>query len=173
MVAGRTDPTLTVLAEAAGTSDRMLIYYFKTREALLSEAMTSIRTRLRRNVAAALATIDPADVEAGIAALLSERCSAAGASHSRLLQEAAGRAMRDEVPFVEFISDTVSDATAEAEVTARRLGAGEIDAQTFGTLFTAISRALSADALATGASERIDRAIDAAARQLTDVLALN
>ena len=39
---GRTDLTLVVLAEAAGTSDRMLVYYFKTREALLNEAMASI-----------------------------------------------------------------------------------------------------------------------------------
>jgi AcrR family transcriptional regulator len=170
--AGRTDLTLVILAEAAGTSDRMLVYYFKTREALLNEVMATIRSRRRRDVAATLASIDPDDIEAGITQVLGGLCAPEAASRTRLFQEAAGRAMREESSFVEFIEGCIADAVAEAEVAARRLGAADIEAQTFGTLFTALSTSLPGDALATGPSERIDRAVLAAARALTSVMAL-
>ncbi len=45
---GRVDQTLEALAAAAGTSDRMLVYYFETRDALAAEAVRLLRERRRQ-----------------------------------------------------------------------------------------------------------------------------
>ena len=49
---GRTDLTLVVLAEAAGTSDRMLVYHFESKDALVADLLVRAVERL----AAALLT---------------------------------------------------------------------------------------------------------------------
>lgn len=167
---GRTDLTLVVLAEAASTSDRMLVYYFKTREALLNEAMVAIRTRRRKKLAAVLAQISRADVREGITNALTWVCSEENAASTRLYFEAAGRGFRDEAPFVEFLEGVVSDSVTEAEVAARRLGADDINAQNFGTLFSALAIALAGDVQTTGQVDRVERAITAAAASLSRLL---
>lgn len=168
--AGRTDLTLTVLAEAAGTSDRMLVYYFKTREALLQEAMAAIRTRRRKDLSAALARIDPDEVTVGIRQVLTDLSAPGHTATTRLYLDAAGRAAREEDPFVAFLADVIDDAVAEAEMTARRLGADDLAANTFGTLFAAASGGLAADALATAQGDRVARACESAAAALAAVL---
>lgn len=168
--AGRTDLTLVVLAEAAGTSDRMLVYYFKTREALLNEAMASIRSRRRKQLATALARISRADVREGIEKALTWQCSEENAAGTRLHFEAAGRGFRNEAPFVDFLEGVVNDSVTEAEVAARRLGAEDINAQNFGTLFSALAIALAGDVQTTGQTERVERGIAAASASLARLL---
>ena len=54
---GRTDLPLVAWLKRAGTSDRMLVYYFKTREALLTEVLHTVRSRRRKELAAGLAPL--------------------------------------------------------------------------------------------------------------------
>lgn len=165
--AGRTDLTLVTLAEAAGTSDRMLVYYFKTREALLTEAMDTIRVRRRKQLGAALARISRKDPAEGLRQILQWLCSEENAAATRLWFDAAGRGVRDEEPFPAFLAGVLRDSVEEAEIAARRLGAEDLAAQTFGTMFSALSTSLACDAQSTGDHDRLGRAIDHAA----DVLA--
>jgi AcrR family transcriptional regulator len=51
---GMAGASLRPLAKAAGTSDRMLVYYFETREALLAVTLERVATRLRATLDAAL-----------------------------------------------------------------------------------------------------------------------
>lgn len=170
---GRTDLTLVVLAEEAGTSDRMLIYYFKTREALLTEAMDTIRVRRRKQLGAALARITRAEPTDGIGQILRWLCSDENAAATRLWYDAAGRGVNNEDPFPGFLTGVIRDTVEEAEVAARRLGAADFDAQTFGTLFGALSTSLACDSWATGDSDRVERAIERSAGDLASLLVPN
>ena len=167
---GRTDLTLVVLAEAAGTSDRMLIYYFKTREALVTEAMDTIRARRRKQLGAALARITRSDPADGIRQILQWLCSEENAAATRLYYDAAGRGVLGEEPFPEFLRGTMRDTIEEAEMAARRLGAPDLEAQTFGTLFGSLCTSLACDRQTTGDEDRVGRAIDTAASNLTALL---
>ncbi len=167
---GRTDLSLVVLAEAAGTSDRMLVYYFKTREALLTEAVKTIRARRRKELTQALAGVPRSrPVADGLRDALRWLSGEENACATRLFYDAAGRGFRAEAPFREFLEGAIQDSLDEAALTARRLGAGETDARTFATMFSALATSLACDRQVTGDHERVDRAIDAAA----DALALS
>lgn len=169
--AGRTDLTLVVLAAAAGTSDRMLIYYFKTREALLTEAMDTIRVRRRKQLGSALARISRKEPSEGLRQILQWLCSDENAAATRLwFDAAAGRGVNEEEPFPAFLAGVLRDSVEEAEVAARRLGAEDIAAQTFGTMFSALSTSLACDGQTTGDTERIGRAIDLSADMLAQLI---
>jgi AcrR family transcriptional regulator len=168
---GRTDLSLVVLADAAETSDRMLVYYFKTREALLTEAINNIRRRRRRTLAVSLARIPRADIETDLRQVLEGLCADESASATRLFYDAAARGFRGEAPFRAFLEGTIRDSIDEAAQTARRLGADASGAETFGTLFAALSASLACDLQATNDRERIDLTIAVAAKTLVAQLA--
>lgn len=167
---GRTDSSLVVLAEAAGTSDRMLIYYFKTREALLTEAAETIRRRRTARLSAALARVTRAEAAEGVEQILQWLASEENAAATRLYHDAAGRGLRGEAPFASFVKAVVEDTVHEAELAARRLGASEDQARAFGTVFNALSTALACDLQATGDEERVHAAIHESAGSLSELL---
>lgn len=169
--AGRTDLPLVALAQAAGTSDRMLVYYFKTREALVGEALDRIRSHRRTELAAALARVPRAtDPTEGFASVLHWMASEDDAASVRFFYDAGSRGFGDDEPFCRFLEGSIRDAVDEATLAARRLGADEATAVVFGTMFAAMSAALAADRLATGDLERVDRTIDSAADVLAGTL---
>ena len=53
---GLSDLSLRPLAEAIGTSARLLIYHYKSKEALLGEVLDNMQTRLRQSFATLLQT---------------------------------------------------------------------------------------------------------------------
>lgn len=75
---GMTDTGIRALARAAGTSDRMLIYYFGTREAVVDEALGLIVQGL----------------EAGLDAAVGDRRRAAGQLFDDLLRQCADPALQ-------------------------------------------------------------------------------
>ena len=169
--AGRTDLPLVSLAKGAGTSDGMLVYYFKTREALVSEALDRIRAHRRTQLATELARVPRADSPTdGFAAVLRWMASEDDAASVRFFYDAGSRGFGDDDAFCRFLQGSIRDAVDEATLTARRLGADETTAESFGTMFTAMSAALAADRLATGDLDRIERAIDSAAGVLAGTL---
>ena len=173
MARGTADVPLVELAEAAGTSDRMLVYYFKTREALLTEAVGTIRRRRQTALAAALAKVarstDPVNALTGVLQRMVDVDDATGA---RLVAASAGRAFQAEAPFDAFCEGSMRDTVDEAALTARRMGADEAHAADFGTLFAAMASALALDLLTTGDRERVDAAIGAGASALVTTLGL-
>lgn len=170
--AGRTDLPLVALAQAAGTSDRMLVYYFKTREALVSEALERIRARRRAKLANELGRVPRApDPQTGIGEVMRWMASSSDSAAIQFFYDAGSRGFGADGPFHDFLEGSIRDSVDEAALTARRMGADESHAESFGTMFTALGTSLAGDLLATGDTERIDRAIDAASAALTAALA--
>jgi AcrR family transcriptional regulator len=170
---GRTDLPLVTLAEAAGTSDRMLVYYFKTRDALLTEVVQSIRTRRRRRLAQALAALPNADSpEDGLRQVLDWVTSDDNAPHVRLYYDALVHSFNDEEPFAGFAQETLRDWVSEGTTAARALGADEERSRAFGTVLAATAMALAADRLITGEEERVDRCLAGTTAALLSMLRL-
>lgn len=175
MVQGRVDVPLVELADAAGTSDRMLVYYFKTREALLTEAVAAVRRRRQTALSTALAKVPRStDPVAALTAVLHGLVDVAvdDVTGARLVAASAGPAFQAEAPFDAFCEASTRDAVDEAALTARRMGADEGHAADFGTLFAAMASALALDLLTTGDTERVEAAIGAGASALVTTLGL-
>lgn len=90
--------SLRPLAAALGTSDRMLLYYFGTREALLHAVLDAVGARLRGRLEDALPVrpLAPAALLERTWALLTEP---AAEGHLRLSIEISGLAARGREPF--------------------------------------------------------------------------
>lgn len=171
LTAGRTDMSLVKLADAAETSDRMLLYYFKTRDALLTEVLSTVRARRRRQLASALARVSkPPKARGDIVEVLRWIASPDDATAVRFFYEAGGQGFREEAPFDAFLAGTLRDWVDEATLTARRLGTSVESAARFGTMFAALGPALACDLLATGDTERVHATIDTAAGSLAALL---
>lgn len=168
---GRTDLPLVSLAEAAGTSDRMLVYYFKTREGLLSEAVESIRVRRRDDLLAITNKMVSRDAAPRVLDdLLRWVTSTDNEAAIRLFYDAAGRGFHQEAPFGEFLSQSLQDWVDAGTQAARRVGAGADSARSFATILAATAQAMAADRLGTGDGERVDQAIPAAVSALVSML---
>lgn len=90
--------SLRPLAAALGTSDRMLLYYFGTRDGLLVAVLGAVGEQLQTGLAAALPgdPVPPARLLADAwAALQAPEVEA----HLRLYMEISGLAVRDREPF--------------------------------------------------------------------------
>lgn len=103
--------SLRPLAAALGTSDRMLLYYFGTREQLLTAVLGAVGERLQDQLAAALpaARVPPAELLRGLASALHDP---AAESSLRLYVEVSGLAARGHEPY-----RTVAAAVAEGWLT--------------------------------------------------------
>lgn len=168
---GRVDQTLDAFAEAAGTSDRMLLYYFETRDALVAEAIRLLRAR-RRQVANTVMTrisLAPTAIE-GIRDGLVWLTEPEQIAITRLLRTTTARALRGEELFEAFVDDTISDWIEEATLTGRRLGADAETATVFATLLVALGDALAVDRYATTDLERIEASILSAASLLAGLV---
>lgn len=168
---GRVDQTLQALAAAADTSDRMLIYYFETRDALIAEAVRLLRER-RRQVANTVMTrisLAPTAIE-GIRDALLWLTEPDQIAVTRLLRTTTARALRGEELFEEFVDSTIGDWIEEATLTGRRLGADAETAAVFATLLVALGDALAVDRYATTDLDRIEASIMSAASLLAGLV---
>jgi AcrR family transcriptional regulator len=153
---GRTDLPLVSLAQAANTSDRMLVYYFKTRDALLAEVVQSIRIRRRRRLAQALAAIPNSSTPAeGLDSVLAWVTADENAADIRLFYDAIVQGFHHQEPFASFAAETLEDWIAESATAARAVGVDEERARVFGTMLAATAQALAADRLTTGDTTRV------------------
>ncbi len=174
LTTGRTDLSLVTLATAAGTSDRMLVYYFKTRESLLSEALEAIRARRHSRLSTVLARVTRSDdVTAGLLDALQWMTSADDPGAVRFFYDAGGQGLRNDEPFASFLRLSLEGFVSEATLAARRMGADESHAEAFGTMFTAVSQALACDLLTSGDTERITQTLGPTAHALAGTLGLD
>lgn len=122
--------TLRPLARAAGTSDRMLLYYFPDKQALLAAAADRVAARLMALLATVPATPqDPAALEAHLAAAAQDP---ALAPYLALWLDIAARAARGDAfwrarghaigqGFLAFIADRLALPAEDRPATARAL----------------------------------------------------
>ncbi len=123
--------SLRPLARALGTSDRMLLYYFGSRDRLLAAVLDAVGAQLQEHLTTALpsAPLPPDRLLAAAAAVL---LTPGPEAHLRLYVEVSGLAARGQEPF-----RTVAAAVAASWRTwlAERLDApGDRDAAAAGVL---------------------------------------
>ena len=157
------DRSLRQLAEALGTSHRMLIYHFGSKEGFLVAIVHEVEERQRQ----ALAELNAdADGEAGGASLavLMDRFWRRLADpslwpHERLFFELYGRALSGQPAFTSFLDGIVTSWLEPATDLARAHGVPAAEARAHARLGLAVTRGLLLDLLATGDRTGVDEAM--------------
>jgi len=165
---GLADLSLRPLAAAIKTSPRMLLYFFGTKERLISEALAHFRKHEQRDFQRAVSKSKPQDI---IQSLLRDwRLSASSkrAKYSRLFFEIYGLALQDPKRFPRFLESAVGDWLSLFEKALAEFGLPPATARTLATLALGTIRGLHLDLLATGDHKRTE----AAFREMLRLLSL-
>jgi AcrR family transcriptional regulator len=158
LAGGIADKSLRAIAEAAGTSHRMLIHHFGSRERLLVEVIQAVEARQR-------SALSELGAESGqVSGELADRFwkhlrSPELAPQERLFFEVYGQALQGRQwaqPLLEgIVEDWVGPVAAMLEADA----ASPETARTVARLCVAVSRGLLLDVLATGDDHEVDTAM--------------
>jgi AcrR family transcriptional regulator len=166
LAGGIADKSLRAIAEAAGTSHRMLIHHFGSREGLLVEVIRAVEARQRAALGDLVA--DPGEEPAELGLRFWERLRSPDlAPQERLFFEVYGQALQGRAwaqPLLDgIVENWVGPVAAMLEAGA---GVSPETARTIARLQVAVGRGLLLDVLATGD----DREVDAAMRYFWDML---
>ena len=157
---GISDLSLRELAAAIGTSHRMLIHHFGSKEGLWIEVIRAVEARQRDVLAELLpdVTDDPAEAMRAWWRHISDPSLW---PNERLFFEVYGQALQGRPGTTELL-DGIVDAWLEPSVAINmRLGMDEPTARAIGRLGIAVVRGLLLDLLATGDRDGVDAALEA------------
>jgi AcrR family transcriptional regulator len=156
---GLSDVSLRELATGLGTSHRMLIYYFGSKEGLLVEVVREVERR-QQSVLLAMAQ-DGTGSLADVARRFWQALRAPElASSERLFFELYGQALQGRPYAVPFLVGVV-DSWVELSIPAlRAAGLSDADAHAQARLGLAVVRGLLLDVLATGDGAGVDAAFE-------------
>lgn len=156
---GLAELSLRTLAEALGTSHRMLVYHFGSKEGLLAEVVATVEAG-QRDALARLADADAPPREA-LRAFWAGLADPALHGHVRLFFELTAQALLGR-PGTERLRETLVEPWIEV-VAARgeRFGLPPEAARAQARLGVAVTRGLLLDLLATGDRAGVDAAMDA------------
>jgi AcrR family transcriptional regulator len=155
---GVSDLTLRGLAAAIGSSHRMLLYHFGSKEALLVEVIKLVEQR-QRDALAEIELDDPSP--AGITRAFWRRLSAPElAANERLFFEIYGQALQGRPGTTELLDGIVDGWLAPVVALLDRLGFPSENAAAQARLGIAVTRGLLLDLLATGDRLACDAAIE-------------
>jgi AcrR family transcriptional regulator len=167
---GISDLSLRRLAAALGTSHRMLIYHFGSKEGLLVEVIRAVEQR-QRDALAGLAR-DPSLSPAETMRRMWERLADPSLSpHERLFFEVYGQALQGRAhaaPLLDGIVEHWLDPLTEFAI---ELGMPAGTARANARLWVAVARGLLLDLLATGDRRGVDEALEQFSSQLEAALA--
>lgn len=152
---GVSDLSLRPLAKAVGTSPRVLLYYFGSREKMLAMLFEDIRQQQRTKYGGTWA------------ATLGEACRAAWADfmntgrekHFRLYFEAYGLALRNPELYRDFLDSTIEDWLNSIGTPLSAEGADRSEARALASVILAGMRGFMLDYCTTHDRDRLDRAI--------------
>jgi len=114
--------SLRPLAERVGTSARLLIYHFGSKEALVGAALAEVRLHIGASLAGRAAAIKPNSLRAMVMMFWDWAIETANQRYFRLLFEVDGLAMYDQFRF----SETVRRANSAVWVTLIERAAGRL-----------------------------------------------
>ncbi|WEK13473.1 MAG: helix-turn-helix domain containing protein [Candidatus Microbacterium phytovorans] len=157
---GIEDFTLARLAAALGTSSRMLIYHFGSRDELLARVQRELRHRVTIDLRARRLDTLSAAVRA------TWDYYVARLPHMQLFHHLAARAFENPTDFTAFTDTAVSEWEAFFTEVAEREGYAEGEAHAAGRLALAGFRGLIQDLLLTGDRNQLERSIDLFAEML-------
>ncbi|WP_222853505.1 TetR/AcrR family transcriptional regulator [Fodinicola acaciae] len=159
---GSADLSLRQLAKATGTSHRMLLYHFGSKEGLLIEVVRAVEERQRRIFAELDADVDTDDPAAvgEMARRFWRRLSAPeNWPYVRLLFEIYGRALQGDQRTAPLLDGIVSSWVEPLTQWAARRGLPPAKARAFARLGVAVPRGLLLDLMATGDHQAVDEAM--------------
>ena len=155
---GLADLSLRPLARAVGTSARILLYHFGSKEELVAAALREARAR----EAATMASYRASARHVPLAELLDSAWRWVSAERNepflRLFFEVYGLALQDASRFPGFLDSVVADWLPMVESTLCEGGVERARARALAPLVVAVQRGLLLDLLATGARRRVNRA---------------
>jgi AcrR family transcriptional regulator len=155
---GLSDLSLRPLAEAVGTSPRILLYYFNSKEELIAGVMTGARER-QRTIFDKL----PRNPESYAETVRAAWAAMSEPKHERVFRlffEVYGLALQDPKRFPGFIERAVDDWLGYLGAGALRDGHTKADARAIATVLLAGYRGFLLDLCATGDRKRINRAVE-------------
>jgi AcrR family transcriptional regulator len=150
---GVADLSLRPLAERVGSSARLLIYHFGSKEKLLVEALAAVRIRVAKSLTERSAQIRPASLSEVLLMFWDWATATANQNYFRLLFEVDGLSMFNRVVFSD---QAVRDGTT-VWLTLIEKSAGTANA----TLIMGALNGLLQDFLTTGDRERTTEALHA------------
>ena len=151
------DTSLRGIAEALGTSHRMLIYHFGSREGLLAEVTREVEARQRALMTATYDT-DLPPLEA--AARYWEETVEATLRYGPLFFELAANAMQGKDHAVALREELIAAWLPSVTDLCRAIGIPEAQAETHARLALGAARGLLLDLLVSGQREQVARAAD-------------
>jgi AcrR family transcriptional regulator len=155
---GISDKSLRAIAELAGTSHRMLIHHFGSREGLLVEVIREVEQR-QRDALAELRS-EPGDDPAERGRRFWEHLrSPELAAQERLFFEVYGQALQGRRWAQPLLDGIVEDWVGPVAEMLIADGAPPESARIIARLSVAVSRGLLLDVLATGEEEEVDAAM--------------
>ncbi|MET7770751.1 TetR/AcrR family transcriptional regulator [Nocardia sp. NPDC005366] len=151
---GLAELSLRPLAAAIGTSSRMLIYYFDTKEELLVQALATQRP----DIAALFADIaDASALRECLTDFFESSLSGDGATSVRVLLQVLGAACAPGSPYARYAHDAIATFVAELSAALRRVDISD-DTEAVATLLISGLRGVIQDRLITGDVARTARA---------------
>lgn len=153
---GITDLSLRPLAKAVDSSPRVLLYYFGSKEKMVTRVIDAIRVRQR----AAFDKIKGATFFEACQGVWKEMRAPASVPFFRLYFEVYGLALRNPRRYKKFLHSTVNDWLDLIAADLRSEGLKPLDARLLASAILAGLRGFMLDLCATHDHRRIDRAVD-------------
>jgi AcrR family transcriptional regulator len=154
---GLSDLSLRELAAAIGSSHRMLLYHFGSKEGLIVAIIRTVEQQQRD----AFLSIDPDATSADAMREMWRRFTTpALGPHERLFYEIYGQALQGRPGAVDMLDGVIDDWVAPATAYARARGADPDVARVDARLSVAVIRGLLLDWLATGDRHAVDAAFE-------------
>lgn len=156
---GLGDVSLRQMAAALGTSHRMLIYHFGSKEGLLVEVVNEVERRQRESVAALGENerLSPAETVRRMWRTLADSSLW---PFERLFFEVYGGALQGRPHMTNFLDGIVDSWLQPATALGVRMGLPKRDAKAWARLGLAVTRGLLLDLLATGDRRGCDDAME-------------
>jgi AcrR family transcriptional regulator len=170
LAGGISDKSLRAIAEAAGTSHRMLIHHFGSREGLLVEVIREVEAQQRATLMAL--RDESGEVTEDQADRFWQHLRSPGlAPQERLFFEVYGQALQGRPWATPMLDGVVEDWVAPVAAMGEARGASPELARVVARLYVAVGRGLLLDVLATGEGEEVDAAMQLFAAMLQAHLA--
>jgi AcrR family transcriptional regulator len=153
---GLGDRSLRAIADDLGTSHRMLIYHFGSREGLVAAVSLAVEARQREVMSTTYAGADADPL--GAAAAYWDDTVAATRRYGPLFFEAAAHAAQGRPHAEDFARGMVADWLPAVTEQCRRAGIPDDEAEDHARLALAATRGLLLDLLVTGDDDAVGRA---------------
>jgi AcrR family transcriptional regulator len=146
---GLANLSLRPLAAATGTSARMLVYHFGSKERLIAEAMNEIRTRQQKLAETWIRSHPAASFDEFLELVWSWVAAAEHEPYLRFFLEVLGRGIGDAEPFAEFSRSTFADWVSWVQRRFKKAGRRAEKAKALAILTVSTIRGLALYSVAT------------------------